>query len=256
MNCKSKLQIKGETITVLFKFSANFPVPHFIKNKSLSTRHNRATCSTVHEVRFSRIAAWKQQQLYNTRQSPVNWRKYVMIRMVRVLRAKIEPQSGSKLSHTHAPEPARSTTTATCGGGGGGGGGATMDCHGCTPCTPCTPGLLPRERPLSSQWCLQPRRLGDGLKASANASASACCATGQCNNLRAAHRHLDSTWHNHNRQNQTKKKHQIKEKKHQIKIACHELWTGCQVENLTVGRTQPFQVKARQQKHTRALGHQ
>ena len=115
MNCKSKLQIKGETITVLFKFSANFPVPHFIKNKSLSTRHNRATCSTVHEVRFSRIAAWKQQQLYNTRQSPVNWRKYVMIRMVRVLRAKIEPQSGSKLSHTHAPEPARSTTTATCG---------------------------------------------------------------------------------------------------------------------------------------------
>lgn len=28
--------------------------------------------------------------------------------MVRVLRAKIEPQSGSKLSHTHAPEPARS----------------------------------------------------------------------------------------------------------------------------------------------------
>lgn len=42
-------------------------------------------------------------------------------------------------------------------------------------------------------------------KASANASASACCATGQCNNLRAAHRHLDSTWHNHNRQNQKKK---------------------------------------------------
>ena len=156
MNCKSKLQIKGETITVLFKFSANFPVPHFIKNESLSTRHHRATCSTVHEVRFSRIAAWKQQQLYNTRQSPVNWRKYVMIRMVRVLRAKIEPQSGSKLSHTHAPEPGRSRNHDSDM--------RLLDCHGCTPCTPCTPGLLPRERPLSSQWCLQPRRLGDGLR--------------------------------------------------------------------------------------------
>lgn len=107
---------------------------------------------------------------------------------------------------------------------------ATMDCHGCTPCTP---GLLPRERPLSSQWCLQPRRLGDGLKWAE--SISECLgecldsATGQCNNLRAAHRHLDSTWHNHNRQNQKKEK----KKKQQIKIACHELWTGCQVENLT-----------------------
>ena len=91
-----------------------------------------------------------------------------MIRMVRVLRAKSVPQSSSRLSHTHAPEPARSRkifhNRRT----------ATMGRHA----------WLAAKRTPSIKPMMSSASVGI-------ASANAGCPDRLCNNLRPAHRHLE-----------------------------------------------------------------